>query len=86
MISKDYLFVSTPQINYEIFLDKKVTYVLGDSATGKTTLFEYLQEYVQASDKDLEPYLCVSNKLEDYQTIYRVKAQLVCNLRVAYTN
>lgn len=58
-MNRDVLYVSTPQIDYTISLEKKITYILGDSGVGKTTLFDYLKDYIQVNDQDLEPYLSV---------------------------
>lgn len=78
-MDSDYLFVSTTHVDYEISLHKTITYILGDSGVGKTTLFDYLGDYVQANKKDLAPYLSVDMKLRRNKRIDRDLIEIYLN-------
>ena len=47
MIGSHRIIVETERMRYEFTIRRNVTVILGDSATGKTTLVEYLNMYAQ---------------------------------------
>ena len=56
------LVLSNKSLRYELTIDRQVTIIKGDSATGKTTLVKY---FTEASRKDSKAMHCnMSDKLE----------------------
>ena len=49
--------IYTKRIRYEFELTRNITIIRGDSATGKTTLIDMVQEYVNNPTGSFLPYL-----------------------------
>ena len=51
---RHHVTIITPELEYDFSINSKLSFIIGDSASGKTTLYELVNSYINSKNLDIE--------------------------------
>ena len=51
---RHHVTIITPELEYDFSINSKLSSIIGDSASGKTTLYELVNSYINSKNLDIE--------------------------------